>query len=95
MKLVRVKSVKPLHDHVVHVWFTDGTNRVIDLEKYLDGPIFERLKNDPVYFKTVKVTEGKTIGWGNNEVDIDPDVLYHDLTPACEETREVEMTLSK
>lgn len=88
MKLVRVKDVKPVHDYIVHVWFTDGTDRDIDLEKYLHGPVFERVKDDPDFFRTVKVTEGRTIGWGDDEVDIDPDVLYYDLTPAWMEESE-------
>lgn len=88
MKLVRVKDVKPVNGYVVHVWFTDGTDRDIDLEKYLHGQVFERVKNDPDFFRTVKVTEGRTIGWGDDEVDIDPDVLYYDLTPAWMEKSE-------
>lgn len=91
MKLVRINDVKPLHDHVVHIWFTDGTERDIDLEKYLHGPVFERIKNDPDHFKSIRVTEGRTIGWGDNEVDIDPDVLYYDLTPAWAESLETEL----
>lgn len=91
MKWVRVKDVKPVHDYVVHVWFTDGTYRDIDLEKYLRGPVFDKIKNDPDFFRSVKVTEGRTIGWGDDEVDIDPDVLYHDLTPAWAEEPQVEL----
>jgi hypothetical protein len=90
MELVRVKNVKPVSGHTVHVWFTNGTERDIDLEKYLHGPVFDEIRSNPEVFRTVKVTEGRTIGWGD-EVDIDPDTLYHDLTPAWAEEPEVEI----
>ena len=90
MELVRVKDVKPIRDFVVHVWFTDGTDREIDLERYLHGPVFEPIRSNPEIFRSVKVTEGKTIGWGD-DVDIDPDTLYYDLTPAWAEKTELEL----
>ncbi len=65
----------------MHVTFTDGSARDINLEKYLHGPAFERIRNDAEYFKQVFVGDGKTLAWPNG-ADIDPDVLYHDLTPA-------------
>lgn len=90
MELVRVKEVKPVHDYVVHVWFTNGTDRDIDLEKYLCGPVFEEIRSNPAVFRTIKVTEGRTIGWGEG-VDLDPDTLYYDLTPAWAEAGEMEL----
>jgi len=66
---------------VVHLEFTDGTARDIDLEKYLRGPIFEPLRADPARFREVRVEPGAgTISWPNG-ADIDPDVLYLDLEP--------------
>lgn len=91
MELIRVKDVKPVRDFVVHVWFTDGTDRDIDLEKYLRGPVFERIRVDPELFRNVRVTEGRSIGWGD-EIDIDPDTLYYDLTPAWAQESEFELT---
>lgn len=91
MEMVGVNDVKPLHDFVVHVWFTNGTDREVDLEKYLHVPVFEEIRSNPEVFRAVKVTECRTIGWGD-EVDIDPDTLYHDLTPAWAEKSELELT---
>lgn len=88
MELVRVINVKPLHDFVVHVWFTNGTDREINLEKYLHGPVFDGIRTDPDVFRTIRVTEGRTIGWGEY-ADIDPDTLYHDLIPAWAEEGEL------
>lgn len=90
MELVRVKDVKPLDGYVVHVWFTNGTERDIDLEKYLWGPVFEEIRSNPEVFRSVKITKGRTIGWGDY-ADIDPDTLYHDLKPAWAEEPEVEL----
>ena len=90
MELVRVTRVEPRVHFNVYVWFTDGTEREIDLEKYLNGPLFERVRSDPDQFKTVHVTESRTIGWGD-DLDIDPDTLYYDLTPAWMESEQVEI----
>jgi len=90
MELVRVTKVIPLDDFVVRVWFTNGAERDVDLEKYLHGPVFEKIRNDRSVFCSIHVTEGKTIGWGE-EVDLDPDTLYYDLTPAWAESSEMEL----
>lgn len=80
--LVRVRAVTPLAGFVVRLEFTDGSTRDVDLDKYLRGPIFEPLRDDPARFREVAVGPGTgTIGWPNG-ADIDPDVLYHDLLPA-------------
>ncbi|MGB7069373.1 MAG: DUF2442 domain-containing protein [Pyrinomonadaceae bacterium] len=85
MELVRVRDVKPLHDFVVHVWFSNDTDREIDLDKYLRGPVFEEIRSNPDVFRSIKVDKRmKTICWENG-ADIDPDTLYHDLTPAWAE----------
>lgn len=92
MKLVRIKSVKPLHDYVVNVKFTDETEREINLEPFLRGRIFEPIRNDKKIFESVKVDEQSgTIVWENG-ADIDPDVLYHGLKPASAEEKELELT---
>lgn len=81
--LVRVKSVIPLEGFKVRVEFEDGTHKEIDLDYYLQGPIFEPIRNDPELFRSLKVDAG-TIAWDNG-ADIDPDVLYYGLTPASAE----------
>ena len=69
---------------LVRTRFEDGTQKEIDFERYLRGPIFEPIRNDPAMFRSVKV-DGGAIAWENG-ADIDPDVLYYDLTPAWMET---------
>jgi hypothetical protein len=86
-KFVRVHTVKPLDGYSVHVSFTDGTERDIDLEKYLHGPAFEDIRRDAALFRKVFVGDGRTLAWPNG-ADIDPDVLYYDLKPAWAEIKQ-------
>jgi hypothetical protein len=80
--MVRIRAVKPLDGYRVRLEFTDGSQREVDLEKYLHGPIFDPVRNDPQFFRSVKVDKQLgTIVWDNG-ADIDPDVLYLNLTPA-------------
>jgi len=78
--LVRIRSVEPLEGFRVRLEFEDNTQKEVDLEPHLRGPVFESIREDPTVFRSVKV-EGGTIAWDNG-ADIDPDVLYYDLKPA-------------
>lgn len=79
-QLVRVQSVKPTESFMVEVHFTDGSQRKINLEPYLHGPVFEMIRSDPALFRSMRVERG-AITWPNG-ADIDPDVLYLGLKPA-------------
>ena len=46
-QLVRVLSAEPLEEFCVRLGFTDNTQRIVDLEPYLHGPIFEPIRDDP------------------------------------------------
>jgi len=79
-----VTAVEPGEGFSVHLTFSDGTARDLDLTPYLKGPVFEPLR-DPVRFREVFVDlELGTIVWPNG-ADICPDVLYHGRTPAAAE----------
>ena len=84
---VRVSAVQPLHGWTVRVTFDNGVVRDIDLEPYLHGPIFAPIREDRAVFCTMKVEDG-TVAWENGG-DIDPDVLYYNLTPAWMEQEAV------
>ena len=74
--MIRVLSVQPLTDFLVHIVFTDRTERTIDVAQYFHGPIFEQLRADTALFRSVAVDrEFGTICWSNG-ADLDPDVLY-------------------
>jgi hypothetical protein len=83
-ELVDVESVAPLAGYNVRLAFSDGIERTVDLEPYLRGPIFERVR-DPEYFRRVRVDKDTgTIAWPNG-ADIDPLILRYDLVPAWHE----------
>lgn len=78
----RIRSVEPLDGYVVRLSFEDGTEREIDLEGELWGPIFEALRADRELFRQVCVDEELgTIVWPNG-ADMDPDVLHGDFEAA-------------
>jgi hypothetical protein len=83
---VRVRAVKPLDRLKVLVTFDNDSQKEIDLEPYLHGPVFEPIRNDPAVFRSMKVACG-IIAWDNG-ADIDPDVLYYGLKPAWMEQTE-------
>lgn len=70
-----VKDVNYVSEHKLAITFEDGITKLVDLEPYLDGEIFEPLK-DVSYFKTVRLdSELDTIVWENG-ADVSPDFLY-------------------
>lgn len=90
-EMVRVKGVEALDGFKVRLTFTNESKKVIDLDVYLRGPVFEPMRTDPKLFRAVRVDEeAGTIVWPNG-ADLDPDVLYLGLTPAWMETEEEEL----
>jgi hypothetical protein len=79
-RLVRVRAVEAREPYKVRITFEDGLEKEVDLAPFLRGPIFQSIRQDITQFQAVRVI-GSTIGWDNG-ADIDPDVLYYDLTPA-------------
>lgn len=61
---VRVRAVKPRQGFKVLFTFDNGSQREIDLEPYLRGPVFEPLRRDLAKFRAMKI-EGGTIAWDN------------------------------
>ena len=81
--IAEVRALTVLDAFKVRLIFTDETVREIDLDRYLQGPIFQPLREDPNLFRAATVQDG-TITWPNG-ADIDPDVLYYDLGPNATE----------
>jgi hypothetical protein len=82
-RTARIVSVEPLNDFVLRLSFDDGTQREVDLEHELWGPMFEPLHADPELFRQVRVDEELgTITWPNG-ADLDPDVLHGDFEQAA------------
>lgn len=60
-------------DYRIHLAFHDGVESTVDFSNWLQGPIFEPLK-DRDYFQRFFL-EGGTVAWSNG-ADIAPETLY-------------------
>jgi len=60
-------------EHRIRVTFDDGTTGTVDFLPWLEGPIFEPLK-DIAYFRRFFL-DGGTVAWPNG-ADIAPETLY-------------------
>lgn len=79
--LIDVTDVRVLARYVVELTFADGSERVIDLEPLLRGPMFEPLVADYGLFRQVTVGAGAgTIVWPNG-ADISPRTLFAESRP--------------
>ena len=82
-KITKILSAEP---YKVICVFNTGEIREIDLAqwvkefKMLDNNWTSRLA-DPHFFETVKVAEYGTLVW-DNDIDLDPEVLYSMSSPA-------------
>jgi hypothetical protein len=72
----RVMAFRRVADFRVFFTFWDGTEKEIDLEPYLQGPIFNPLRRDPALFAQMFL-DGDTIAWPNG-ADIAPETLYEE-----------------
>ena len=57
----------------IHLTFNDLSERTVDFRPWLEGPVFEALR-DPAYFREFFV-DGGTVAWPNG-ADIAPETLY-------------------
>ena len=73
-------EVHPQSDYRLYLKFEDGITGTVALNQLIQfSGIFEPLQ-DPAYFDTVKLNpEIGTIHWPNG-ADLDPDVLYAEIT---------------
>ena len=60
-------------EYRIALQFSDGAQATVDFEAWLDGPVFEPLK-DPEYFARFFI-DGGTIAWPNG-ADIAPETLH-------------------
>ncbi len=59
--------------HRVHLVFNDGLEGTVDFSSWLDGPVFEPLR-DPSFFQRFFL-DGGTVTWPNG-ADVAPETLY-------------------
>ena len=60
-------------EYRIHVAFSDGVEGTIDFAPWLDGPVFEPLR-DRSYFQRFFL-DGGTVAWPNG-ADVAPETLY-------------------
>ena len=71
----RVTSFAIVADYVIRVTFDDNTERTIDFEPILVGPIFGPLRNHGLFSQVGLDRDFGALEWPNG-ADIDPSVLY-------------------
>ena len=80
--LMDVTNVRILARYILELTFANGSDRVIDLEPLLWGPVFEPLLADYELFRRVRVDpDAGTIVWPNG-ADISPRTLFAESKPA-------------
>ena len=77
-----VKDVKTIDDYKLILTFEDESVRIFDMKPLLGKGVFKELKDEKL-FKTVKVSFD-SIEWANG-IDVDPETLYEDGVPYCNE----------
>ncbi len=60
-------------DHRIHVTFNDGSEKTLDFGEWLEGPMFEPLKQKDYFQKFF--LDGGTVTWPNG-ADVAPETLY-------------------
>ena len=73
--MIRIENAIPLDNYRLNVKFNTGEEGVFDLQSWLDGPIFSKLKDKDVFFHVMIDDIAGTICWPNG-VDFCPDVVY-------------------
>jgi len=62
-------------DYRIELVFQDGVQAIVDFAQWLDGPVFEPLR-DREYFKRFFI-DGGTVAWPNG-ADVAPETLYEE-----------------
>lgn len=70
-----IKKVEYLIEYILKITFDNNEIKIVNLKNFIEGEIFEPLKEID-YFKSVKVDEDiETICWDNG-ADFSPEFLY-------------------
>jgi hypothetical protein len=83
--MLEITHVEPLHDRVVRLTLSDGSEVERDLGELLDGRgVFARISSDDAAFRQVYVAHG-TLAWPG-DVDLAPETLIWDGPYPVDET---------
>ena len=72
--MLRVVSVRYLHNYVLHLRFNNGAEGEVDLAAELEGEVFEPLKNRALFAQVYLHPELRTVTWPNG-ADLAPEFL--------------------
>ncbi len=73
--IIGIKKVEYLFKYTLKITFDNNEIKIVNLKNFIEGEIFEPLKEID-YFKSVKVDEDiETICWDNG-ADFSPEFLY-------------------
>ncbi len=78
--LPQVVAAEHRGQYRIRLTFSDGRQKTVDFEQWLEGPVFEPLK-DVDYFVRFFI-DGGTVSWPNG-ADVAPETLY-EAEPAAE-----------
>jgi hypothetical protein len=79
--MVDIIHVEIVEGRTVRLAFSDQSERVVDLSRFLWGSVFREIAADDELFAAVRVDpELGTIVWPKS-ADLDPDVLHGDYEP--------------
>jgi hypothetical protein len=92
--LIKVKTAKYLGDFRIFCLFSNGEERIIDLENDLTGEMFEPLKDKNIFMQFSVDDTLKTIVWPNG-ADIAPYSLYEIGEPIRKRTKKSSRLKSK
>jgi hypothetical protein len=72
--MLNVVFVRYLHDYVLHLRFSNGTEGDVDLADELAGEVFEPLRDKSVFAQVRVDPDVRTIAWPNG-ADMAPEFL--------------------
>lgn len=72
--IIKVCGVRALDNYKLWLRFSDGSIKIYDVNKMLNYPAFEPLKDKEV-FRGVYI-DYDTVNWQNGDIDISPEELY-------------------
>ena len=72
---LHVTSVRYKKGYTLELQFSDGVEKVVDLENELYGPVFEPLKDLALFRQVYLDEETRTVAWSNG-ADLAPEYLY-------------------
>ena len=75
MPILHILSAKVVADHVLHVQFSNGVQKTVDVLPLLVGPVFDPLYNVNYFAQVAVDPVCKTVVWPNG-ADLAPEALF-------------------